>query len=113
MVSDKPVLNDVPMPIRTPRLLIRPRQEGDGEFTLVAIRESWDELHKWMSWAEDLKLIGEALNLSKDQLAHVSNLSVGEAVVSLTRLQNPILVQVDAGSVLGLEKRDLSLVEES
>ncbi|MGA2198976.1 MAG: ATP-binding protein [Nitrososphaerales archaeon] len=66
-----------------------------------------------VSWSEDLKLIGEALNLSKEQLAHVSALGVGEAVVSLTRLQSPILVQVDAGSVLGLERRDLSLAEES
>ena len=64
-----------------------------------------------VSWAEDLKLIGEALNLSKEQLAHVSNLGVGEAVVSLTRLQNPILVQVEAGSVLAGERSDLSLVE--
>jgi RimJ/RimL family protein N-acetyltransferase len=53
MVADKPALIDVPMPIRTPRLLIRPRRPGDGEFTLAAIRESWEELHRWMSWAED------------------------------------------------------------
>ena len=66
-----------------------------------------------VSWAEDLKLIGEALNLDKEQLAHVSSLGVGEAVVSLTRLQSPILVQVDAGPVLGLERRDVNLVEES
>ncbi len=66
-----------------------------------------------VSWAEDLKLIGEALNLSKEQLSHLSNLGVGEAVVSLARLQQPVLVQVEAGSVLGLERRDLSLVEES
>jgi DNA helicase HerA-like ATPase len=66
-----------------------------------------------VAWAEDLRLIGQALNLSKEQLAHVSSLGVGEAVVSLSRLQNPILVQVEAGSVLGLERRDLSLVEES
>jgi hypothetical protein len=66
-----------------------------------------------VSWAEDLKLIGEALNLNREQLAHVSNLGVGEAVVSLTRLQNPILIQVDAGSILALERRDLSLVGES
>ncbi|MDA4114386.1 MAG: ATP-binding protein [Thaumarchaeota archaeon] len=66
-----------------------------------------------VAWAEDLRLIGQALNLSKEQLAHVSTLGVGEAVVSLSRLQNPILVQVEAGSVLGLERRDLSLVEES
>jgi hypothetical protein len=66
-----------------------------------------------VAWAEDLRLIGQALNLSKEQLAHVSTLGVGEAVVSLSRIQNPILVQVEAGSVLGLERRDLSLVEES
>jgi len=67
-----------------------------------------------VAWAEDLRLIGQALNLNKEQLAHVSSLGVGEAVVSLSRLQNPILVQVEAGSVLApLERRDLSLVEES
>jgi hypothetical protein len=66
-----------------------------------------------VSWAEDLKLIGEALNLSKEQLAHVSNLGVGGAVVSLTRLQQPILVQVDAGPVLAASERSsLSLAEE-
>jgi RimJ/RimL family protein N-acetyltransferase len=47
-------LIDVPMPIRTPRLLIRPRQPGDGGFALAAIIETWDELHKWMWWAESL-----------------------------------------------------------
>ena len=53
-----------------------------------------------MAWAEDLRLIGQALNLSKEQLAHVSSLGVGEAVVSLRWLQNPILVQVEGGLVL-------------
>jgi Helicase HerA, central domain len=66
-----------------------------------------------VSWAEDLRLIGDSLNLNREQIAHVSNLAVGEAVISLTRLQNPILVQVEAGSVLALERRDLSLVGES
>jgi RimJ/RimL family protein N-acetyltransferase len=54
MVVNHPVLIDLPMPIRTPRLLFRPRQLGDGVFALAAIRETWDDLHKWMSWAEDL-----------------------------------------------------------
>ncbi len=45
---------DVPMPIRTPRLLIRPRQPGDGVSTLAAITETWAELHQWMWWAENL-----------------------------------------------------------
>jgi RimJ/RimL family protein N-acetyltransferase len=48
-----PVLIDVPMPIRTPRLLIRPKQIGDGATTSAAVAETWDELHKWMRWAEN------------------------------------------------------------
>jgi RimJ/RimL family protein N-acetyltransferase len=51
MVSVNPVLIDVPMPIRTPRLLIRPKQVGDGASTSAAVAETWDELHKWMRWA--------------------------------------------------------------
>lgn len=41
------------MPIRTPRLLIRLKQAGDGALTAAAIQETWDELHRWMHWAED------------------------------------------------------------
>lgn len=53
MAPLNPVLIDVPMPIRTPRLLIRPKQVGDGAITSAAIAETWDELHKWMRWAEN------------------------------------------------------------
>jgi RimJ/RimL family protein N-acetyltransferase len=53
MVALNPVLIDVPMPIRTPRLLIRPKQVGDGASTSAAVAETWDELHKWMRWAEN------------------------------------------------------------
>ena len=48
-----PVLIDVPMPIRTPRLLIRPKQIGDGTITSAAVAETWEDLHKWMRWAEN------------------------------------------------------------
>jgi ribosomal-protein-serine acetyltransferase len=41
------------MPIRTPRLLIRPKQFGDGAITSAAVYETWEELHRWMRWAED------------------------------------------------------------
>jgi RimJ/RimL family protein N-acetyltransferase len=53
MVLLNPILIDVPMPIRTPRLLIRPKQVGDGAITSAAVAETWDELHKWMRWAEN------------------------------------------------------------
>jgi len=53
MVLLDPILIDVPMPIRTPRLLVRPKQVGDGAITSAAVAETWDELHKWMRWAEN------------------------------------------------------------
>jgi RimJ/RimL family protein N-acetyltransferase len=49
-----PVLIDIPIPIRTPRLLLRPKQVGDGAITAAAVAETWDELHKWMRWAQHL-----------------------------------------------------------
>jgi RimJ/RimL family protein N-acetyltransferase len=52
MATPHPVLIDVPMPIRTPRLILRPKQPGDGAATASAIQESWEELHQWMRWAE-------------------------------------------------------------
>jgi hypothetical protein len=52
MTFFSPVLIDIPMPIRTPRLLIRPKQVGDGAITSAAVAETWDELHRWIRWAE-------------------------------------------------------------
>ncbi len=53
MEPTSPVLINLPMPIRTPRLVIRPKQVGDGAITSAAVAETWDELHQWMRWAED------------------------------------------------------------
>jgi hypothetical protein len=58
-----------------------------------------------VAWAEDLKLTGDSLNLTEEQLSYVANLGVGEAVVSLTRLAKPILVQVERRSSVLREKR--------
>lgn len=44
------ILVDVPMPIFTPRLMIRPPQAGDGKVMNAAIRESVVELKPWMPW---------------------------------------------------------------
>lgn len=52
MTSSGPLFIDLPLPIRTPRLLIRPKQPGDGAITAAAAAETWDDLHQWMSWAE-------------------------------------------------------------
>ena len=42
-----PVLIDVPMPILTPRLMLRPVQAGDGAAVFEALQESWDEHARW------------------------------------------------------------------
>lgn len=53
MPATSQILIDVPMPIRTPRLTIRPKQIGDGAITAAAVAETWEELSRWMRWAED------------------------------------------------------------
>jgi RimJ/RimL family protein N-acetyltransferase len=53
-IGQNPLLMDVPMPIRTPRLLLRPKQPGDGAATVAAVSETSDDLHQWMRWAEKL-----------------------------------------------------------
>ncbi len=53
MTKLDPLLVDVPMPISTPRLVIRPSRAGDGPALAEAKRESWPELNRWLSFAED------------------------------------------------------------
>ncbi len=48
----KTVLIDVPMPITTPRLILRAIAPGDGAAIHAAKMETWDDLHKWMLWAK-------------------------------------------------------------
>lgn len=36
-----------PVPIRTPRLVLRPPREGDGAALAEAVDETWDDLHPW------------------------------------------------------------------
>lgn len=48
----KTVLIDVPMPIITPRLLLRAAAPGDGAALNEAKRESLNELVRWMPWAK-------------------------------------------------------------
>jgi len=46
-----PILLDIPTPIKTPRLLLRPPQIGDGKQHNITVLESFDEIHKWLPWA--------------------------------------------------------------
>lgn len=47
----KPILIDVPMPILTPRLELRPRYVGEGKILIQAVRESLQNLEPWMPFA--------------------------------------------------------------
>ncbi len=64
MQETDPLLIETPMPIRTPRLLVRPGQPGDGAQLLEAKRESWPELGRWMQWASGS---AEALSERKEE----------------------------------------------
>lgn len=59
MPPGNPLLIDLRLPIRTPRLLIRPKQFGDGAATAAAVAETWESLHQWMQWAENLEFFTE------------------------------------------------------
>lgn len=48
----KPILLDLPMPIRTPRLLIKPREIGEGASLAKAVNESLETLKPWMPFAQ-------------------------------------------------------------
>jgi Acetyltransferases, including N-acetylases of ribosomal proteins len=41
-----------PEQIETERLILRPPRPGDGAEVNAAIRETFDQLHRWMEWAE-------------------------------------------------------------
>jgi RimJ/RimL family protein N-acetyltransferase len=48
------------MPIRTPRLLICPRQTGEGPRLHEAVHESLEIMRPWMPWAHDAYPLDEA-----------------------------------------------------
>lgn len=52
--TPNPILVDLPMPIRTKRLILRVPQAGDGAIVHAAKMESWDDLSRWMTWAKEL-----------------------------------------------------------
>jgi RimJ/RimL family protein N-acetyltransferase len=51
LIAKDPILVDVPMPIRTPRLVLRPVRTGDGAAIHDMKVETWDQLREWMPWA--------------------------------------------------------------
>lgn len=49
-----PIILDLPMPLQTRRLLLRPMGPGDGPAIYAARRDAHDELLKWMPWAQSV-----------------------------------------------------------
>lgn len=56
----QPILIDIPMPITTPRLIIRPTQAGEGAELNASILETFDELRVWMPWADHRPTLDES-----------------------------------------------------
>lgn len=55
----EPILMNLPTPIITPRLVLRPPQIGDGMIVNKAILESFEMLHKKMPWATQKPSLNE------------------------------------------------------
>jgi ribosomal-protein-serine acetyltransferase len=55
-----PLLIELPVPIKTPRLLVRPPKAGDGKMLNKAILDSFDNLNRWMPWADHKPTIEES-----------------------------------------------------
>lgn len=51
-MTNKNILIDVPMPITTPRLILRPAMPGDGKALHEAKTETYETLAPWMPWAK-------------------------------------------------------------
>ncbi len=52
-INDRhPILIDIPMPIRTPRLIIRNVFPNDGAAIMDAKKDSWNDLCRWMPWTK-------------------------------------------------------------
>lgn len=54
-----PILINIPVPIITPRLILRPPQIGEGDILHTAIKESFEQLTQWMEWAKEMPTLKE------------------------------------------------------
>ena len=58
------------------------------------VKNSGTKIVHRMDWPEDVALMAESMALNRDQRQHLTKLEVGEAVVSVSRISEPMLVQV-------------------
>jgi RimJ/RimL family protein N-acetyltransferase len=59
MSNRYPALIDLPMPILTPRLVIRPPQAGDGPAFYAAVNASREHLRRFLPWVDSSHLTRE------------------------------------------------------
>ena len=82
-----------------------------SQIAAEVVKNSGTRVVHRVAWPEDVEIIGDSMGLTQVQREHVTRLGVGEAVVSLSRIQRPVLVQVRGEGVLE-PRRDLSLAAE-
>jgi hypothetical protein len=76
------------------------------------VKNSGTKIVHRLAWPDDVALIGDAMGLNKEQREHLTRLKTGEAVVGVTRIQKPVLVQVRPYFMSG-ESSDLSFAPVS
>ncbi len=67
---NKDTLIDVPMPILTERLFIRPAMAGDGQKAFDAIEETYDDLAQWMPWTKNHSTIENTEAICRESYAN-------------------------------------------
>ncbi len=77
------------------------------------IKNSGTKIVHRIAWPDDVSLLGDSIGLDQKQREHLTKLRVGEAIVSVGRLQRPVLVQVEADCASPSSKSDRSLAAES
>ncbi len=76
------------------------------------VKNSGTKIVHRLAWPDDVALIGDSMGLNQKQREHLTRLKTGEAVVGLTRVQKPILVQVRASYASSTERRALNFAPE-
>ncbi|CAM3099653.1 acetyltransferase [Legionella steigerwaltii] len=70
MKNANPILIDLPVPIKTPSLILRPPKVGDGAMLNSAILESFDLLNKFMLWANEKPSLNDSEEIVRREAAN-------------------------------------------
>ncbi len=66
----KPILLDLPMPITTPRLILRPPVVGDGIVVNSAVLESLEMLQQFMPWVKETPTVNDSEEFVRQSAAN-------------------------------------------